>query len=73
MRNTLIFGLLAATTLSACATRRAELRSDRQHVREQRQDVQDAKRYGDRRDVREQREDLRDAKEELREDRTEPR
>ena len=69
MRKTIILLVLGAVALPSCATsRRAELREDTREVREQRQDVRDAKAYGTRDDVRQEREDLRDAKEERAED-----
>lgn len=69
--KTLIYGLLAATTLvpaTAMAQSRYELERDRQDIREERRDLEEARRYGDRRDVRDEREDLRDARREYRED-----
>ncbi len=68
--KTLIFGLLAASTLvpaSANAQTR-ELARDRQEIREERRDLERAYRYGDRRDIREERRELRDARREYRED-----
>lgn len=73
MRNLAIVGVLLTTALSGCAgTSRSELRADNQNVREQRRDVNDARRYGNRQDVREEKEDLRDARQERREDRRDP-
>jgi Ni/Co efflux regulator RcnB len=71
MRNLITIGLLAAVALptAASAQSAAEIRRDQREVREQRQDLRDAQRYGDHRDVREERRDLREAKRELREDR----
>jgi len=46
-----------------------ELQRDRQEVREEKRELNQAKRYGDRSDIREERRDVRAAKQELREDR----
>ena len=73
MRNLAIMSVLLATALSGCAgTSRSEMRANSDNVREQRQDVNDARRYGDRQDVREEKEELRDARRERREDRRNP-
>lgn len=73
MRNLVLLGLVSAVALSGCAsTSRGEMRANRENVREQRQDVNDARRYGDRQDVREEKDDLRDARRERREDRRDP-
>lgn len=66
----LIAAAAVAATLSpmvASAQTREMQRNDRE-VREERQDVRDAKRYGTRADVREEKRDLREAKQERRED-----
>lgn len=69
MRKTILLLVLGAAALPSCATsRRAELRDDTREVREQRQDLRDAKAYGTYDDVQDAREDLRDAKEERAED-----
>lgn len=73
MRKAILLLLVGAVALPSCATsRRAEYRENTRDVREERQDVRDAKAYGDRRDVREEREDLRDAKQERAEDLADP-
>ena len=71
MRKLIFLGLMAAVALPGVAPAQSngEIRRDRKEVREQREDLQDARRRGDRRDIREQREDLREARQELREDR----
>ena len=69
MRKIILMALMAATAVPSLASAQtAELRRDRQDIREQRQDVRDAMRHGDRDDVREQQRDLREAKREYRED-----
>jgi Ni/Co efflux regulator RcnB len=71
MRKFLLSALIAATvipTMGASAQSYGEARRSQERVRQERQDVQDARRFGDRRDVREQREDVRDARREARED-----
>jgi Ni/Co efflux regulator RcnB len=45
-----------------------ELNRDRQEVRQEKRDVQDARGYGDRQDVREERRDMREARQEYMED-----
>jgi Ni/Co efflux regulator RcnB len=71
MRKFLISALIAATLMpavGASAQSYGEARRSQEQVRRERQDVQDARRYGDRRDVREERAELRDARREARED-----
>jgi Ni/Co efflux regulator RcnB len=72
MRKT-ITGLLLAATLAPgvamAGTSRGELARDRQDVREERREYNDARRYGDRGDIREERHEYNDARRELREDR----
>jgi Ni/Co efflux regulator RcnB len=69
MRKLILIGLMAATALPGMASAQSgELRRDRQDVREQQRQLEDARMHGDRHDVREQREDVRDARKELRED-----
>jgi Ni/Co efflux regulator RcnB len=74
LRKLIISGLIAAVTLPAVAAipaaaqSRAELRRDRQDIREERRDLQRAYRRGDARDIREERRDLRQAQREYRED-----
>ena len=71
MRMLIILGLMAAVALpgAASAQSRGEIRRDRADVREERQELRQAQRYGDRDDVREERREYRDARRELREDR----
>ena len=73
MRTSILVLASTAVLLSACTTRRAELRADRQAVRQERAECQGAKAYGDRRDVRDECRDFRDARRELREDQRAPR
>ena len=71
MRKLMISALIAATILPAAgasAQSYGEARRSQREVRQERQDLRDAQRYGDRRDVREARQDLRDARREARED-----
>jgi len=70
MRKPVILALIAAVAIPSMvqAQSMGEVRQSQREVREQRQDLRDAQRYGDRRDVREAREDLRDARREARED-----
>ena len=69
MRKAIILGLLAAAVAPAMAlAQNAELRHDRQDVREQQRDLRDARLHGDRHDVREQRHDVREARQEYRGD-----
>jgi Ni/Co efflux regulator RcnB len=71
MRKLIIFALIGATILPATAATAqsyGEARRSQERVRQERQDVRDARRYGDRRDVREQRQDVREARREARED-----
>lgn len=71
MRKFVISALMAATVLpatGAMAQSPQELRRDNREVRDARQDLHQAQRYGDRHDVREARENLRDARQERRED-----
>ncbi len=69
MRKMIFLALMAATAIPGLASaQNAELRHDRQDVREERRDLRDAVRHGDRDDVRDARGDLRDARRETRED-----
>ena len=71
MRKLIITALMAATVLPAVpamAQSRGEIRRDNRDVREERRDLQDARRYGDRQDIRRERRDLQDARQERRED-----
>lgn len=70
MRTLVITALLGTIALPGVAAAQSpgELRRDRQDIRHEQRDLQDAYRYGDRHDVREQRRDLRDAHQEYRED-----
>ena len=69
MRKFILFGLIAATALPGIASAQtAELRRDRQDIREEQRELREAQRYGDRRDIREERQDLREARREYRED-----
>lgn len=60
--------VLPAATVPAAAQSRAELRRDRQDIREERRELRQAQRYGDRDDIRDERRDLRRARQEYRED-----
>lgn len=65
----LIAAAVAATFFPMAAEAQTrELHRDRQHIREERQEYRDAKRFGDRSDIREERGEYRDAKREYRED-----
>ena len=69
MRKFIILGLMAATVLPGMASAQSgELRRDRQDIREEQRELQDARRYGDRDDVRDERRDVREARREYRED-----
>lgn len=69
MRKLILLGLIAATALPGIASAQtAELRRDRQDIREEQRELRDARRYGDRDDIREERRDLREARREYRED-----
>ncbi|WP_375272918.1 RcnB family protein [Sphingomonas sp.] len=70
MRTLITTALLAAVTLptAASAQSRAELRRDRQDIRQEQRDLARARRWGDRDDIRDQRGDLREARREYRED-----
>ena len=62
-------GLIAAMMVPAVAQAQTrELARDRQDIRQQQRDLNQAKRYGDRHDVRDAHRDVRDAKREYRED-----
>lgn len=71
MRKLIITGLLAATMMPAAAhaQSQAEVRRDRQELRQQQRELDRAYRSGDPREIREERRDVRDARQELREDR----
>jgi Ni/Co efflux regulator RcnB len=69
MRKLLLLALMSATVAPVAASAQdAELRHDRQQVREERHDLREAVRNGDRRDVREEARDVRQARQEYRED-----
>lgn len=71
MRKSIISALMAATLVpatGAMAQPPQEIRHDNRDVRDARQDLNQARRYGDRHDVRDARENLRDARQERRED-----
>jgi hypothetical protein len=71
MKSILTVSLLALglTPLAAQAhSSRDELWRDRQDIREEQRDLNDAYRYGSVRDIRDEREDVRDARQEYRED-----
>jgi Ni/Co efflux regulator RcnB len=69
MRKLILLGLMAATALPGMASaQNGELRRDRQDIREEQRELNDARRHGDRQDVREERHDVRDARQEYRED-----
>lgn len=70
MKKLLTAALLALsiTPFAANATSAGELRRDRQDIREERRDLNQARRYGDRHDIRDERRDLQDARREYRED-----
>ncbi|WP_426165005.1 RcnB family protein [Sandarakinorhabdus sp. DWP1-3-1] len=69
MRNLIIIGLLAAVAAPVSAQSVGEVRRGERDVRQQQQQLQDARRYGDRNDIRDERRDVQDARQELREDR----
>lgn len=71
MRKLLITGLLAATMLPgvAQAQSQAEVRRDRQDLREEQRELNRAYRSGNPRAIREEQRDVRNARQELREDR----
>ncbi len=69
MRKMIILGLIAATALPGIASAQTgELRRDRQDIRQEQRELNDARRSGDRQDVREEARDVRDARQEYRED-----
>ena len=70
MKTKFLIAAVIASTLTpmAAQAQTRELERDRSEVREERRDVQEARRYGDRDDVREERRDVRDARQEYRED-----
>jgi Ni/Co efflux regulator RcnB len=70
MHKGITAALLAATIIptAAFAQSNAELRHDRQDIRQEQRDLDRAYRYGDRRDIRDQRHDVRAARQEYRED-----
>lgn len=70
MRKLIVTALMAAALVPVAASAQSneELRRDRQDIRHEQRDLQDARRTGDRRDIRDQRGDLRDARREYRED-----
>lgn len=70
MRKIILSALIGATLLptGAIAQSYGEARRSQERVRQERQDLRDAQRYGTRRDVREQRQDVREARREARED-----
>lgn len=71
MRKLIITGLIAATMMPAAAQAQsqAEVRRDRQDLRQEQRDLNRAYRSGDPRAIREERRDVREARQELREDR----
>lgn len=72
MNKVLALSLFASALLpvaAQAATSPAELRHDRQQVREERAELRNAQHYGSPRDIREERRDLGAARRELREDR----
>jgi Ni/Co efflux regulator RcnB len=70
MRKLILAALMGATLVPGAAmAQNRELRRDRQDVREERRELNQAYRSGDRRDIREERGEYRDARRELREDR----
>lgn len=70
MRKFMIIGLIAATMfpVAAQAQSQAEVRRDRQDLREERRELDRAYRRGDPQDIRREQRDVRDARRELRED-----
>lgn len=71
--TTIIAGLLIPATAATAQTSTAELRRDRQDIREETRDVRQAQRTGTYAQVRDEREDLAQARREYREDRTDRR
>ncbi|QKR99013.1 DUF1090 family protein [Sphingomonas sp. CL5.1] len=71
MRKLMIGVLMAATAFPAVASAQTyqDLRRDRQDVRQQQHELNQARRYGDRHDVRREQRDLHDARRNLTEDR----
>ncbi|MBY0521612.1 MAG: RcnB family protein [Sphingomonas sp.] len=70
MRKLILLTLLAAaaTPVAAQAQSQAEVRRDRQDLRQEQRDLDRAYRSGDPRQIRDERRDVRDARQELRED-----
>ena len=70
MKTKFLIAAVIATTLTpmAAQAQTPELNRDRQEVRQEKREVQDAHRYGDRQDVREERRDVREARQEYKED-----
>ena len=70
MRKLIILGLLAATVAPSVASAQSygEARRSERNLREEKQELRQAQRYGDRRDVRDERRDVRQARQEVRED-----
>lgn len=70
MKTKFLIAAVIATTLTpmAAQAQTRELNRDRQEVRQEKRDVQDARGYGDRQDVREERRDVREARQEYKED-----
>jgi Ni/Co efflux regulator RcnB len=70
MKTSLLITAAMVATLSpiAASAQTAELDRGRQDVREERRELEEAKRYGTRDDVREERREYREAKQEYRED-----
>jgi Ni/Co efflux regulator RcnB len=71
MKSIFTAALLAASLMPMAAQARVspgELARDRQDIREEREELRHARRYGDRGDIREERGELRDARREYRED-----
>jgi Ni/Co efflux regulator RcnB len=69
MRKLILAALMGATLVPGAAmAQNRELWRDRQDIREERRDLNQAYRYGDRRDIRDERDDYRDARREYRED-----
>jgi len=70
MRKMILMGLVAAAAIPSIATAQSasELRHDDARIQRERQELQDARRFGTREDVREERRDVRNAVQEKRED-----
>jgi Ni/Co efflux regulator RcnB len=74
MRKLILTALMVATAfpaiapIAASAQSNGEIRRDRQDVRQQERQLDDAQRSGDRQDVRDERRDVRGARQELRND-----